>query len=143
MRKLLTLLKRARQVTRESGPRPGGPKDRALMTESDWIRLRAPVRQRDEVLSDAAHAWVQRLAVDLQPHNLCACFPRIANQLARLWHDAGLIDHLLDDLTAPRRPGRRGFPPEVFGELMALKVRNDERLYALEHGDVLDQDAAT
>jgi hypothetical protein len=142
MRKLLTLLKLPR-VSARAAPRPAGPKPRELMSESDWIRLRAPARHRDEVLSDGAHAWVQRLPSDIRPQNLCACFPRIVNQLARLWPDAGLIDHLLDDLTAPRRPGRRGFPPEVFGELMALKVRNDERLYALEDRDLPDPDSAT
>ena len=141
MRKLLALLKSPWVASRPASNHRAGPKPRALMTESDWIRLRAPQRHRDLVLSDAAHAWVQRLPPDMQPQNLCARFPRVANQLALLWRDPGLADYLLDDLTAPHRPGRRGFPPEVIGELLALRMRNDERLYAGAVTDIQDQDA--
>jgi len=47
--------------------------------------------------------------------------PRIANALARLWHDSVELQVYLDDLLVDRRRGRRGFPPEIYNELMILR----------------------
>ena len=132
MRKLLALLKFPQKA---NAARPRGPKPRELMTDSDWIRHRAPTRHRDETLSDAALRWRRRLPDEAQPDALCARFPRIANRLAVLWRDPGLTEHLLDELTLPQRPGRQGFPPEVSAELQALQLYNEQRLYMAEDGD--------
>ena len=97
--------------------------------EADWVRRRAPARHRDESLSDAAKKWIERLPEELRPERLVERFPRIVNRLASLWYDAGLTEHFLDELLAPRRPGRQGFSPDIIDELVALQLRNDDRLY--------------
>ena len=131
MRKLLALLHWPRTGARAS-PGSRGPKPPALMTDSDWVRHRAPIRHRDQDLSDDAVAWLAHLPADFRPAALAERFPRIANRLAQLWRDPGLTEHLLDELVVPRRPGRQGFPPEVMVDLQSLQVLNDHRLYLSE-----------
>jgi len=134
MRKLLALLRWPRASARNpSGGR--GPKPRELMTDSDWIRHRAPPRHRDEELSDDAIDWLAELPEDFRPAALADRYPRIVNRLAQLWRDPGLTEHLLDELVVPRRPGRQGFPPEVILDLQSLQVLNDHRLYLSEDPD--------
>lgn len=134
MRKLLALLRWPRASARTT-PDGRGPKARGLMTDSDWIRQRAPHRHRDEELSDDAVEWLAHLPEDFRPGALAARFPRIVNRLAQLWRDLGLTQHLLDELVMPRRPGRQGFPTEVTVELQSLQVLNDHRLYLSEDPD--------
>lgn len=134
MRKLLALLRRHVPSTR-FGPGTRGPKPRELMTDSDWVRHRAPQRHRDQVLSDGARDWLDQLPEDFRPAALAEHFPRIANRLALLWRDPGLTEHCLDELVCPKRPGRQGFPPEVTLDLQSLQVLNDHRLYLSEEAD--------
>ncbi len=115
-----------------------GPKPPELMTESDWVRHRAPRRHRDDSLSPAALDWLARLPDDFRPHALAERFPRIANRFALLWRDPGLIEQYLDELLLPKRPDRQGFPPEVTVDLQSLQVLNEHRLYASDELD--DQD---
>lgn len=133
MRKLLALLRWPGAAPR-SRPGARGPKPRDLMTDSDWVRHRAPVRHRDEALSDDALDWLDRLPQDFRPAALAERFPRIVNRLAMLWPDPGLTEHCLDELVVPRRPGRQGFPPDVMVDLQSLQVLNDHRLYLSEDG---------
>jgi hypothetical protein len=134
MRKLLALLRWPGTSVR---PRPGtrAAKPRAPMTDADWTRHRAPTRHRDATLSDDAVEWLARLPEDFRPAALAERFPRIVNRLAQLWRDPGLTEHLLDDLVAPRRPGRQGFPADVTVDLQSLQVLNDHRLYLSEDPD--------
>ncbi|HWI10990.1 MAG TPA: hypothetical protein VNU48_06645 [Burkholderiaceae bacterium] len=134
MRKLLALLRWPRASAR-TPPGGRGPKPRELMTDSDWVRHRAPPRHRDEQLSGDARAWLAELPEDFRPAALAERYPRIANRLAQLWRDPGLTEHLLDELVLPRRPGRQGFPPEVMVDLQSLQVLNDHRLYLSEDPD--------
>jgi hypothetical protein len=130
MRKLLPLLRFPLTLLRAAAPAPPrGPKPPELMTDSDWVRHRAPRRHRDEVLSDAAVAWLARLPDDFRPDLLAARYPRIANRMALLWRDPGLIEEYLDDLLVARRPNRQGFAPEVASDLQSLQVLNEHRLY--------------
>ena len=131
MRALLGLLKFPR-LRSALARRPAGPKPRELMTDSDWVRHRAPKRHRDESLSEAAQRWFQRLPPEARPNRLCAAFPRIVNRLAFLWRDPGLTEHYLEELLVPRRSGRQGFPADVSAELAALLLRNEQRLYVTE-----------
>jgi len=48
-------------------------------------------------------------------------FPRIANVVARAWHNAAELQTVLDDLLIDRRGGRQGFPLEVTEELLVLR----------------------
>jgi hypothetical protein len=109
--------------------RPAGPKPYEEMTDSDWVRHRAPTRHRDAALSDAARSWMQRLPEQVAPNRVCSLYPRIANRLAFLWPDPGLTEHFLDELLVDRRDGRQGFPPDVTVELLTLHRYNSRRLY--------------
>ena len=95
-------------------------KPRALWTADDWARVRAPLRHRDAELSTQAKRWLARLPTDVQPHALCAQYPRIVNQLAACWADIGLIEHLLECLMLDQRGGRDGFPREVADDIALL-----------------------
>jgi len=134
MRKLLALLRWPR-ASAHTPPGGRGPKPRELMTDSDWVRHRAPPRHRDEQLSDDALEWLAELPEDFRPAALAERYPRIVNRLAQLWRDPGLTEHLLDELVVPRRPGRQGFPAEVTLDLQSLQVLNDHRLYLSEDPD--------
>ncbi|MES2990990.1 MAG: hypothetical protein V4844_06190 [Pseudomonadota bacterium] len=129
MRKLLPLLRLPVLLLRGAAPVPRGPKPPELMTDSDWVRHRAPRRHRDETLSNAAVAWLARLPADFRPDALAARYPRIANRLALLWRDPGLIEQYLDELLVPKRPDRQGFPSEVAADLQSLQMLNEHRLY--------------
>jgi hypothetical protein len=94
--------------------------ERRHWTASDWAHVRAPQRHRDLVLSDQATRWLKRLPRDMRPSELCQRFPRVVNRIAALWHDEGLTEYTFVDLLGGLRAGRRGFPPEIAAELMAL-----------------------
>lgn len=117
----------SRAVQSSRSPKPPG-----LMTHEDWVRYRAPLRLRDESLSDTAVRWLRRIREPARPLQLCVLFPRIANKLALLWRDPGLSEAYLDELIGRQRPGRKGFPTDVTDELFALQRLNDERLEQLE-----------
>ena len=142
MRKFLSFLRlplRLPAALRRGVPPPRGPKPPELMTDSDWVRHRAPLRHRDEALSTAAVAWLARLPDEFRPQSLPARYPRIANRFALLWRDAGLIELYIDELLVPARPNRQGFPAEVTTELRALQFLNEQRLYG---DDAQDERAA-
>ncbi|HWH84552.1 MAG TPA: hypothetical protein VNU71_20165 [Burkholderiaceae bacterium] len=131
MRRLLAFLTGRRRAN-EPSFEARAPKAPALMTDSDWIRHRAPLRHRDEALSTDALDWLAEMPDDFRPEALAEQFPRIANRFALLWRDPGLVEHYLDELLMPARPGRQGFPPEVTVDLQSLQVLNEHRLYLSE-----------
>jgi hypothetical protein len=124
-------------------PRPGrsvwpsepSPDARAGWSDSEWARIRAPERTRDEALSPKAQLWLGWLPEDVRPHALAARYPRIANQLAACWRDVGLTEYLLGELMIDRRGDRQGFPADIADEI--------ERVYALHslRTDVADKPA--
>lgn len=64
------------------------------------------------------------------PQNLVDQFARVANKLNETWGRPLSADYL-QDLIFPSRPGRRGFPPEVAEEILALKNLHEERYSSL------------
>ena len=69
----------------------------------------------------ATARWAAGLPSEVQPLALLQRFPRIANDLARMWHDDIAAQLHLDGLLTDRRGGRQGFPPEVQQELSMLR----------------------
>ena len=65
--------------------------------------------------------WAAGLPAEIQPLSLLQRFPRIANDLARVWHDDSELQLHLDELLTDRRGGRQGFPPEIHQELLMLR----------------------
>ena len=67
--------------------------------------------------------WAFRLPRDVQPHELIRSFGRVANLLASNWDDAkGTVACLHQLLSDTRQGCRRGFPPNVVNELLALQT---------------------
>ena len=60
------------------------------------------------------------------PEKLVEQFERVAKQLNESWGRPPAAEYL-QDLIFPSRPGRRGFPPEVAEEILALKNLHEER----------------
>ena len=60
------------------------------------------------------------------PEKLVEQFERVAKKLNENWGRPPAAEYL-HDLIFPSRPGRRGFPPEVAEEILALKNMHEER----------------
>jgi len=71
--------------------------------------------------------WFEHLPPEIQPGALLRDFPRIANQIARVWSDAPALEAYLDSLLVDRRGGRRGFPGDVHHELLSMREYVDGR----------------
>jgi hypothetical protein len=82
-----------------------------------WHRRREPFNQP----LPATLRWVESFPEAVRPLALLQQFPRIANALARAWGDGARLREELDGLLVDRRPGRRGFPPDVYNELLTLR----------------------
>jgi hypothetical protein len=67
--------------------------------------------------------WAFKLPREVQPQELIRTFGRVANLLASNWDDAEATVACLHQLLVDTRRGcRRGFPPNVVNELLALQT---------------------
>jgi hypothetical protein len=66
--------------------------------------------------------WIARLPRNVRPLQLLREFPRVTNTLAASWHDPLAFRACLYDLLVDKRGNRRGFPDQVFSELLALRA---------------------
>jgi hypothetical protein len=66
--------------------------------------------------------WLTALPMGVRPVYLQKDFPRIANDLARLWADTSALDRYFAEKEFSPRRGRRGFPPLIKEELLAMLV---------------------
>jgi hypothetical protein len=85
--------------------------------EPQYLRRSHPLNQ----VLPATVRWVGGLPPAIRPLALLRGFPRIANQLARVWQDARSVAKSMDALLLDRRGGRRGFPVEVQSDLLVLR----------------------
>ena len=69
--------------------------------------------------------WVASLPRDVQPTALMRHYPRIANVIAAAWRDSKALRSYMDCLLTDTRGNRQGFPPDVLGELLALREYYD------------------
>ena len=66
--------------------------------------------------------WWSGLPPDRRPLNLARAYPRIANNIARLWHDFEKCNKYLSDLLIePERAQRQGFTLEIAQEISELR----------------------
>ena len=75
---------------------------------------------------------------DKYPHRLAAGFPHVMQKLEEYWNDSDALTEYFSELMVSKRPGRRGFPPEVGAEILSLSLAYD-RIGAIkpveqEHG---------
>ncbi|HHW64762.1 MAG TPA: ankyrin repeat domain-containing protein [Rhodocyclaceae bacterium] len=62
---------------------------------------------------------------DKYPHKLAAGFPHVMHRLEEYWNDADALTEYFSELMVSKRPGRRGFPPEVGAEILTLSLAYD------------------
>ncbi len=85
------------------------------------IENRKPPSLYDRALNPGAAKWLRELPDAVRPSQTAVRFPRIVNRLARFWDTPAMVRDVFDDLLVGRRPGRKGFPPEILVELRNLK----------------------
>jgi hypothetical protein len=81
---------------------------------------RRSLRPEDEHLLGHTDNWLNALPVGVRPVHLQREFPRIANDLARLWTQTSALDLYFEDKEFSPRPGRSGFRPLIKEELLAM-----------------------
>ncbi|MFO1219281.1 MAG: hypothetical protein U1E89_12970 [Burkholderiaceae bacterium] len=96
-----------------------------------WDTLRAPQVDDDVVLQSPTHVWLRELSRAVHPVQLCRHHPRVANRIAKAWHDPRRVERLLHDLMFDRRPFRRGFAPRIALEIDRLYRHNAGRVNPL------------
>ena len=65
--------------------------------------------------------WLASLPPNVRPLSLATKFPRVANRVATQWGQPSACRGDFDDLVYDKRGSRRGFPPDVYVELLALR----------------------
>jgi len=85
-----------------------------------WER-RSPTPEDRHVLAHT-HNWLNALPHGVRPVHLPADFPRIANDLARLWTETSALDYYFEDKEFSPRQDRSGFPPLIKEELLAMHI---------------------
>lgn len=92
----------------------------AMLSNEYWQKVRRAPLATDRALTGRAMEWVARLPAEVRPLATCDRYARIVNTLAAAWNSAASRDECLEHLLNDRRRGRRGFPPDVERELVAL-----------------------
>lgn len=87
-----------------------------------YLRMRAPTTGLTHVLHRVGQQWLDALPPAQRPAQLAQRFPRIVNQLARLWDQPPACLAYLASLREDRRGGRRGFPAPIVDEIHALSA---------------------
>lgn len=64
--------------------------------------------------------WLKQLPPEVRPKELIVQYARIANRIAHLWKHPLVCEKYLNELMLDERGTRKGFPPEVALELVAL-----------------------
>ena len=99
-------------VDTDSGPGPA-----SLSRDHFEARRKA---EPANVLLPVARAWLASLPDPVRPVELARHYPRLANRFATAWNDKSSVALVFDDLLGDRRGTRRGFPPAVEANLLAL-----------------------
>ena len=93
-------------------------------------RHRRSLRPEDRQMLAHTDNWLNALPAGVRPLHLQQEFPRIANDLARLWGDTPALDQYFEEIEFSPREDRRGFRPLIKEELLAIHV------YSLRHRPV-------
>ena len=83
---------------------------------------RRPPRPEDEHVLGHTQNWLNALPKGVRPVHLPAEFPRIVNELSRLWPETAALDLYFEEKEFSPREDRGGFPPLVKEELLAMHV---------------------
>ena len=105
------------------------------LPESDgqsWERR--PAGADDHRVLGHTWKWLGALPKGVRPVHLPADFPRIANDLARLWLETAALDSYFEEKEFSARPYRQGFPPVIKEELLAMHVHSQRNRAAAPGG---------
>jgi hypothetical protein len=105
-----------------TGVGPEVEKPEATTTSEDSEQAK---RRRGEPMNaplPRTFPWIAKLPRDVQPVELLRAYPRIANVIASIWGEPAAMTGYLDELLHDRRGNRKGFPPAVMAELLALRT---------------------
>jgi hypothetical protein len=97
---------------------------------------RRPPLPEDDHLTGHTQNWLNALPKGVRPVQLPTEFPRIANDLSRLWPETVALDLYFEEKEFSPREGRIGFPPLIKEELLAIHV------YSLRNRPVPYEDRA-
>jgi hypothetical protein len=70
-------------------------------------------------------SWCASLPADIRPNALVRRYARIANLIAVSWGDRKWFRAYIESLLTDSRGNRRGFPPDVLSNLVALQRYRD------------------
>lgn len=90
-------------------------------TEKNWLAVRHSQDSVQLQMTKEVMAWLSALPHDVRPRALAIYYPRIFNKIAELWGRPLLCEKYLDELLLDERGTRKGFPPDVAGEITTLK----------------------
>jgi len=65
--------------------------------------------------------WIESLPSSVKPTALLRQYARIANVLAATWEDPKALGSYMNCLLRDDRGNRKGFPPDILRELLALR----------------------
>ena len=85
-----------------------------------WER-HSPRPEDDHVLGHTQN-WLNALPKGVRRVHLPAAFPRIVNELCSLWAETAALDHYFEEKEFSARDDRKGFPPLIKEELLAMHV---------------------
>jgi len=100
----------------------GGRRRQRNASASVGAELRKAPSLYDRSLNASAAKWLRELPVAVRPSSASVRFPRIVNRLARFWESQPMVAEIFEDLLMIKRPGRKGFPPDVLAEFRALQL---------------------
>ena len=89
-------------------------------TSADVAKRRQDPATVNRLLSSTID-WLASLPPNVRPLALATKFPRVANRIAKEWREPSTCRRDFDDLVYDKRGTRRGFPPDVYVELLALR----------------------
>ena len=89
-------------------------------TPADAAKRRQDPATVNRLLSSTID-WLASLPPNLRPLALATKFPRVANRIAKEWREPSACRRDFDDLVYDKRGTRRGFPPDVYVELLSLR----------------------
>lgn len=95
----------------------------------DYSKRRRPPVKDDLELSVAGQALLASIEKSARPEKLAALFPRIVNNMARLWKMPREMDRYFEELLTDTRGSRQGFSLPILMELGTLKDYYHAKLY--------------
>jgi hypothetical protein len=98
--------------------------DRNNVRQLDWTHKRCS--PPETTLLAVTVAWLNELPEGVRPVEVARCYPRIVNDLCRLWKTPARWERYMESLLVVRREKRirQGFPEQILAELAALSAHH-------------------